>query len=252
MAKRRKKSSGIETLISMMLLMSEILVNIIFRTIILTVDVITYFTSSYHAKSGISLFTVIFDKGYYGEFIMFRKVASLLGKESVLTNVYLESKNTDFTEVDVLAVTNKAVYVLEVKNYGGYIYGSSKDQHWTQVMHKFSKHKFYNPLRQNYAHQKAVEQYLNLKSDHLMPIIVFSNRSKLSKITVDEHTHVYQYKNALKFIKHHEKNADYLFTDAQKEAFIVKLIAQSKMPNSIKEKHIAQVQKVIETKQNPT
>ncbi len=240
MAKKTQKSF-IESIALLMVALAEIIVNIIIRLIIGVFDLITYYSSGYKEKSGIGVIKTLFDKGTYGEFNLYKKVIKLIGKDSVLTNVYLENQNTDFTEIDVLAVTNKGIYVFEMKNYGGYIYGSEKDKTWTQVMHKFSKHKFYNPIRQNYAHQKAVEKRLNLKSMHMIPIVVFSNRSKLSKINVGPNTHVYQYKDALRFMKNNEFNGKEVFTNEEKQLFLVTLIQSCRMSDALKANHIAQV-----------
>jgi len=82
-----------------------------------------------------------------------------------------------------------------MKNYSGFIFGSEKDQNRTQVLNKFSKNKFYNPLRQNYAHVKGVERYLELSEKEIIPVIVFSNHSKLSKINVYQNQQIIQIKD---------------------------------------------------------
>lgn len=128
-----------------------------------------------------------------------------------------------------------------MKNYGGYIYGSQKDQYWTQAMNRFVKHKFYNPLRQNYAHIKAVESYLEIETDKIIPMIVFSNRSKLSKINVGSDDKVYQYNDALTYVRMNEKKGINRLTDEEVSIFIKKLIEKSNMPEEVKIKHIEQV-----------
>ena len=70
----------------------------------------------------------------------------------MFTNLYLDGKNTENTEIDVLAVSPHGIYVFEMKNYGGYIYGDESDQNWTQVFHKRAKYRFYNPLQIGRAH----------------------------------------------------------------------------------------------------
>ncbi|HPD02893.1 MAG TPA: nuclease-related domain-containing protein, partial [Clostridia bacterium] len=163
------------------------------------------------------------------------------GRDKVYTNVYLDNKNTDYTEIDVIALSAYGIYVFEMKNYSGYIYGSENDEYWTQVLNKFSKSKFYNPLRQNYAHTKAVERYLELKENETIPVIVFSNHSKLSKINVSNEKNVLQIKDVIQFINKNSKRKEIVFSENELKEFSVKLIERSNMPQEIKGKHIEQV-----------
>lgn len=239
--KRRRKSSLMEDIILLLLILIETIIRFIIRLIIFMYDLLTYKTSQYGQKSGYSFFKTYFDKGHYGEFIFYRKVIRILGKASVLTNVYLENINTDTTEVDVIGVSEKGIYIFEVKNFGGYIYGSEKDKYWTQVFNRKAKHQFFNPLRQNYAHTMALKRYLLTEDHTLHPMIVFSNRSKLSKINISHHSHVYQIKNALKYIKRHEKKAEPVFTKKEIQAMVLKLLRRCHMPDHIRVKHIQDV-----------
>lgn len=227
----------------------SIILRLVVRMIIFLYDLISFYTSSYGQKSGIGFFKTYFNKGNYGEFSLYRKVIRVFGKANVLTNLYLENRNTETTEIDILAVSNKGIYVLEMKNYAGYIYGSEKDQYWTQVLNKWTKNQFYNPLKQNYAHTKAVESYLSISNELLIPIIVFSNRSKLSKINVGLNHNVFQYRDALKFIKKNEKKGLPLVSQEQKELYLIKLLDKCHMSDEVKLKHIEEVKVIQSIKQ---
>ena len=48
------------------------------------------------------------------------------------------------TQVDHILVSPFGIFVVETKNYKGWIYGSEDQSAWTQVIYK-SKHKFQNP-----------------------------------------------------------------------------------------------------------
>lgn len=244
MGKRRRKESLISVIFNILFALINILIEIIVRIIVLVYDIITYYTSDYKNKSGNGLFNVLFDQGVYGEFMLYRKLIKVFGKAFVLTNLYLDGKNTDLTEIDLLAISKKGVYVFEMKNYGGSIYGSYQDKEWTQVFNKFSKHRFYNPLRQNYVHTKAVENYLALEQSALIPMVVFSNKSKLSKINVRENTHVYQFKDAMRKIKLLERDNLKIFTDQELENITKKLILKSHADETVKQAHIEGVKAI--------
>lgn len=247
MAKRRKKNSPLENLFVLVATLIVELVVVLIRCILLTYDLITIYTSKYKEKSGNGFFKTCFNKGNYGEFKLYRLLTKILGKANVYTNVYLDNINTDKTEVDVIGVSKHGVYVFETKNYSGYIYGSEEDQTWTQVLNKFSKYKFYNPLRQNYAHTKAVEKYLEISEEALIPVIVFSNRSKLSKIQVSENKIVIQMKDVRKFMSKNKRRKHELFFDNEVSKFSSMLIECSNMPQDVKDKHIAEVVKLKES-----
>ena len=76
------------------------------------------------------------------------------------------------TQIDHVFVSRFGVFVVETKNMGGWIFGNERGRQWTQVFRGGRKHRFQNPLRQNYRHVKAVEAVV---SDlHLPPAAVRS------------------------------------------------------------------------------
>jgi hypothetical protein len=245
MTKRRKKNDALETLLMMLITIIQEIIIVIARLISLIYDLITFYTSGYKIKSGNGFFKTYFDKGKYGEFSLYRKVIRIFGKQSVFTNIYLDNRNTETTEIDVLSISSKGIYVFEMKNYAGFIYGSENDQHWTQVFNKRTKHQFYNPLKQNYAHTKAIQNYLDIEKNVVIPIVVFSNRSKLSKININPNQHVFQYRDALKYVKRYEKKQVSSITVENKEKYMIKLIDRCNMSDEVKAKHIDNIKLML-------
>lgn len=248
--KKRKKSSnnaGAEIILLGVLLIT-LCIKLIIKVLLIIFDAITIYTSGYKVKSQNGFFKTYFNKGNYGEFKLYKQAVRIFGKNNVLTNLYLENKNTEFTELDVLAVTNHGIFVFEMKNYSGYIYGSNNDEYWTQVFHKNSKHKFYNPLKQNYAHTKAVENYLDIDSAKINPLIVFGNYAKLSKINVNEENIILQLKDLKKYIRKQYKNKVERLSDNEVIDYLDKLILKSKMPDEVKNRHIEEVKLLQENK----
>jgi hypothetical protein len=60
------------------------------------------------------------------------------------------------TQIDHLALTPAGLLVVETKTYRGSIFGTGADQTWTQAIGR-QRNAFQNPLRQNYAHVRALE-----------------------------------------------------------------------------------------------
>lgn len=255
MSRRYKKkinTRNIETLIKLvallmglMVLFSKVIIRLCIRILSFSYDAITIYTSGYKVKSGNGIFKTFFDKGRYGEFVLYRKVVNNFGKDYVYTNVYLENQNTDNTEIDVIALSSHGVYVFEMKNYSGYIYGSKDDQTWTQVLNRFSKNKFYNPLRQNYAHTKAVENYLELDNDKIIPVVVFANHSNLHNVDLNHKFLILRCKDVNKMIINNKKRRAKILSQSQLKEYSIKLIERSNMPEEAKNKHIEQVKELI-------
>ena len=76
------------------------------------------------------------------------------------------------TQIDHILVSPFGVFVVETKNYKGWIYGSADQSSWIQVVYK-SKYKFQNPLRQTYRHKKVLSKYLGVEESTIQPVISF-------------------------------------------------------------------------------
>ncbi len=135
------------------------------------------------------LINTIFDDewtGRRGEKLTVRELnlVKLLGRKGrTLQNVYLPKNNGETSEIDVMYITQKGIFVFESKNYSGWIFGDEKDQYWTVMLPNKQKNRFYNPIRQNKTHLKWLSHYIG--DVPLFSIIVFSERCELKKITVN-------------------------------------------------------------------
>jgi restriction system protein len=76
------------------------------------------------------------------------------------------------TQIDHIIVSRCGIFVIETKNMKGWIFGNISHPQWTQVIFNES-YKFQNPLRQNYAHVKALESLLKLGSSSFHSMVVF-------------------------------------------------------------------------------
>lgn len=81
------------------------------------------------------------------------------------------------TQIDHIVISRYGVFVIETKNYTGWIFGDAKSRHWTQVIYR-SKNRFQNPLRQNFKHTKAVELFLSLSPRCVHSVVVFVGGAK--------------------------------------------------------------------------
>ncbi len=136
------------------------------------------------------LFDSIFDAdwvGRRGEKLTERelKLVNFLGRKGkILKNAYIPKPNGETSEIDVLYISQKGIFVIESKNYSGWIFGDEKSQNWTAMLPNKQKNTFYNPIKQNKTHIKWLSEFL--KNDiPLFSLIVFSERCELKKVTVE-------------------------------------------------------------------
>ena len=83
------------------------------------------------------------------------------------------------TEVDVFLVGNTGVFVIELKEYNAWIFGSEGDERWTARYVDGSTHQFQNPLRQNFRHVMALVARLHLPRDRFHSVVAFSGNCEL-------------------------------------------------------------------------
>lgn len=120
-------------------------------------------------------------KGILGETVI--NVATWLKLEKGvyhrLNNITLPLAKGGSTQIDHVIVSIYGIFVIETKNYKGWIYGNEKQQQWTQVFPNGRKYKFQNPLRQNYLHIKTLADLLDLEISYFYSMIAFIGECEL-------------------------------------------------------------------------
>lgn len=91
----------------------------------------------------------------------------------LINNVTLYAANGT-TQIDHILVAETGIFIIETKHYTGWIFGNPKEAQWTQVIYK-KKSRFQNPIRQNFAHQKALLELLKLDAKVVFPLVVFTS-----------------------------------------------------------------------------
>lgn len=122
-------------------------------------------------------------KGWLGEKTV-SAVLTTLPKEDYRTinDVMLRTEHGT-SQIDHVIVSIYGIFVIETKNYKGWITGTENSQHWTKNMYG-KKYPFRNPIKQNYGHVKALEKLLGLPYETFIPIVVFSVHADLKINTI--------------------------------------------------------------------
>ena len=80
------------------------------------------------------------------------------------------------TEIDHLIVSRFGVFVVELKDRSGWIFGNAYNPVWAAV-HFGEKFRFQNPLHQNYGHIKGLQEFLGVDNESCMASSSFADRS---------------------------------------------------------------------------
>jgi len=185
-------------------------------------------------------------KGFLGE----KTIAVILtrldsSKYRVINDLMLNIDGRT-SQIDHVIVSNYGIFVIETKNYKGWIIGDEYSEYWTQVIYK-RKEKLYNPIRQNYGHIQALKKNLQEYQEiNFIPIIVFSVDCDLKvKTNADV---IYSVK-LLKTIKKYNIET---ITNDQKEAIFSRLVSLNIKEKELRSQHIDGIKKIKTDKTNQT
>lgn len=202
-----------------------------------------YKLSTYYQITGNSFFSVFFDKGRYGEYLIYKHLRSYESKGAkFLFNCYLPRDNNETTEIDVLMLYQSGLYVFESKNYGGWIFGNETGKTWTQTLpqgRKSHKEHFLNPIMQNKLHIKWLRHFLQSETIPIHSIIVFSERCTLKKVRVSPSNAIVIKRDCLrKTISKLNAKSEATLKPNQIMEIYTKLYPTSQVSDDIKQRHV--------------
>jgi len=182
-------------------------------------------------------------KGVVGE----KTVASILSflsssQYEVINNVVLNIHGRT-SQIDHIVVSDFGVFVIETKNYKGWIMGGENSEYWTQVLYK-RKEKLYNPIRQNLGHIRALKNSLS-EFAHVkyISIIVFSSQAELKVNTTTEVTDTFKLLEVIR--KHTEIN----LSENQKQKIIEKINSINSKDKYDKSQHINSIKQRVQNRE---
>lgn len=189
--------------------------------------------------------------GKYGE----KRVAwklDWLSNEYVTLNDVLLPTNYGTTQIDHIVISPYGIFVIETKNYKGWILGNEKSEMWTQSLYgkkplwgwSSVQYKLRNPIKQNTAHVIAISQLLDEVDDSaIIPIVVFSDSADL-KITTYNHI-VINWCSLRSTIKSFKTQ---LIKQEDIQKIVDKISAANIKTRDSKDKHIMSIQETLQNK----
>ena len=183
-------------------------------------------------------------KGIIGE----KTTSSILlfldkSKYKVINNVVLKSGDKT-SQIDHIVISDYGIFVIETKNYKGWILGSENSEYWTQVIYK-RKEKLYNPIRQNLSHIKALKDCLYEFPDiDYKSIIVFSTKAEIKVNTTTDVVNSYQLIGTIK--KYKSLN----LTEYEKESVFKKINTLNLAKTYDKKQHVKSIKQRIQKRED--
>ena len=187
------------------------------------------------------------DVGQFGEYLIYYALThgKIPGRYQPYKNLYLPHRNRT-TEVDEVLLHEKGIWVFESKNYSGWIYGSEDQQKWTQVFKGGAKERFYNPIKQNRSHIKALAEYLDVSVENFRSYVVFSERCELKKVPEDTDEYkVFRRQHLMTRLRKDLSRREVVFDEETFDRLLARLEKANKT-DELSEEHVSVVEGIKE------
>ncbi len=101
----------------------------------------------------------------------------------LFNNLILPSSHNGSSEIDHVVVSRSGVFVIESKDWGGWLFGDRISRCWTLSLSKgpgkrATKQAVLNPWRQNYSHIKTLKEQLPFLDKVFYNVVVLSDRGE--------------------------------------------------------------------------
>lgn len=181
-------------------------------------------------------------KGKIGEFNVYSRLNFLNQAEyKILNNVLIYTKDGRSVQIDHIIVSVYGIFVIETKNYKGWIFGNENSENWMQAIYK-EKNQFRNPVKQNFSHIYALKEiladYQNIK---YIPIVVFSGNAVLKEI--DSKTYVIYDSELLKVIK--SESLEQIISQDEIQKITNIIIGKNIQNREAEDNHILNIQRTV-------
>jgi len=195
-------------------------------------------TNNFYKNGNVNFFDRMTNKGTRGEYRLYNFLSERIALDKVIiNNIYLEKQNGKTTEIDIILICCKGIFVFEVKNYSGWIFGSRNSKYWTQRMQNGKTYSFLSPILQNESHIREIKGYLNIsRNDIVKSIVVFVGVGEIkTDIEYIKNNYVIDDMNTAKHIIELSEN---VFTEEQIKRIYEKLIVKTGKSKEFKQNHI--------------
>ena len=121
--------------------------------------------------------------GHAGELIVDDILRRLPRGFVPLSDIMIKKADGGTSQIDHVVLSEFGIFVIETKNYQGWIFGKESAEQWMQVIYE-RKYPFRNPVKQNWGHVYALKGLLSSMFPDItyFPIVVFAGSATLKDI----------------------------------------------------------------------
>lgn len=178
--------------------------------------------------------------------LIYRLVKGGIPSSTIFHDLYIPNEN-GYTQVDLVVPSRVGIFVFEIKDYSGWIFGDANHNKWTQVLaYGKEKHQFYNPIKQNEGHITALRNSAEqLKNVPIYSIIVFYGSSDIRRLSnVPDNCCVAYPGEVVKLVRHIIESAPVAaYTDKWEIMRLLKSAVENGNDDAIKFAHMQKVQR---------
>jgi hypothetical protein len=179
--------------------------------------------------------------------LIYRLVKAGVPSSAIFHDLYIPSGN-GHTQVDLIATTDAGIFVFEVKDYSGWIFGNGDHTKWTQVLARGQvKHQFYNPIKQNEGHIAALRHTTKQLQDiPIYSVVVFYGNCRLKDINnIPNNCRVIYPESVARYMKYAMQCATPIsYQDREEIMQILKSGVENGANAAIRAAHLQKVQRV--------
>lgn len=174
----------------------------------------------------------------------------------VIRNCYLRWNNASTTQIDDILIFRSGIYVIECKDYSGWIFGDGSHENWTQTLPcgydgDYVKTSFYNPVKQNQTHIKCIRQ--KLQNDSSIPIhniVVFGDSCTFKAMENTCGAHVIKSGRLYETIYRIEQETGSVLSEADIERIYTRLMKDVEENPDLEDEHIRNVERIMQKKEH--
>lgn len=166
---------------------------------------------------------------------------------AIFHDIYLNNGNGKYSQLDLVVATKVGIVVFEVKEYGGWIFGTENQINWTQILaYGKRKYKFYNPILQNKKHVDDLKKFYHFDNIPVFSIIVFFGNCEFKNlIDLPSRTFLTKSNKVINtFNEILENNQPAKYENKWEIASLLKQAVRNGENSIIREKHIENIQKL--------
>ena len=184
------------------------MINIIIAALVVSL-VIVYIYRTHQKRKIISSVTPLTRGEWSERDLIYRLIKAGIPASTVFHDLYIPN-NYGHTQLDLVVPTNVGIFVFEVKDYSGWIFGNGNSKKWTQILaYGRERHQFYNPIMQNEGHIAALRNTTQqLQNIPIYSVVVFYGSCRLKDINnIPDNCQVVYPESVSQYVKNVMNNA---------------------------------------------